>query len=95
VAAVVTNRVHPRFGDITVAEARRRATRCERESRHDEAALWANLAELRQQAEAERQALAPMLERAPGGSAIEIPLLATDVHDLDALDHVATHLAIA
>jgi anion-transporting ArsA/GET3 family ATPase len=95
VAAVVTNRVHPRFGDITVAEARRRATRAGRASRHDEAALWNNLAELRQLAEEERNALAPLLARAPAGSTIEIPLLPTDVHDLEALDHVAAHFAIA
>ena len=55
VAAVVTNRVHPSFGAITVAEAQRRAARCARESRHDEAALWSNLAELRHLAEAERE----------------------------------------
>ena len=95
VAAVVANRVHPRFGGITVAEARRRAAKAERDSRHDQAALWGNLAELRHLAEAERDALAPLLARAPDGSTIEIPLLPTDVHDLDALDHVAGHLAIA
>ena len=95
VAAVVTNRVHPTFGAITVAEARRRAARCVRESRPDEAALWSNLAELRHLAEAEREALAPLLARAPDGSTIEIPLLPTDVHDLAALDHIAAHLELA
>jgi anion-transporting ArsA/GET3 family ATPase len=95
VAAVVTNRVHPEFGDITVTEARRRAARAERDSKHDEAALWANLAELRHLAESERNALAPLLERAVEGSMIEIPLLPTDVHDLAALDHVAAHLSMS
>jgi anion-transporting ArsA/GET3 family ATPase len=95
VAAVVANRVHPQFGGISVAEARRRAARAERDSRHDQAALWGNLADLRHLAEAERTALAPLLARAPDGSTIEIPLLPTDVHDLEALDHVAEHLAIA
>jgi anion-transporting ArsA/GET3 family ATPase len=95
VAAVVTNRVHPRFGAITVAEARRRAARCVRESRPDEAALWSNLAELRHLAEAERDALAPLLARAPDGSTIEIPLLPTDYHDHAALDHIAAHLELA
>src|SRR5918994_1230443 len=94
VEAVVANRVHPRFGAITVSEAKRRAARAERESRHDEAALWSNPAELRYVAEAEREALAPLLARAADGSTIEIPLLATDVHDLDALDHVAGDLRI-
>jgi anion-transporting ArsA/GET3 family ATPase len=94
VAAVVTNRVHPRFGTITVAEARRRAARCTRESRHDEAALWDNLAELRYIAEADREVLEPLLARAPDGATIEIPLLPTDVHDLAALEHIAAHLGV-
>lgn len=94
VAALVTNRVHPRFGDITVAEARRRATRAERSARVDEAALWANLAELRMLADAEREVLAPLLARTAGGTALAVPLLPTDVHDLEALDHVAAHLRL-
>ena len=90
-AAVVANRVHPRLrGD----HGRRGATGRRRRRRHDEAALWGNLAELRHLAEAERDELAPLLARALGGSTIEIPLLPSDVHDLDALDHVAGHLAI-
>ena len=92
VAAVVTNRVHPRFGDITVAEARRRAARARHAAHHDEAALWTNLAELRLLADAERDVLTPLLAKARDGSTIEIPLLPTDVHDLEALDHIAAHL---
>ena len=94
VAAVVTNRLHPRFGDITVTEARRRATRAERAGHREEAALWTNLADLRELADAEREVLAPLLERIEDGSSIEIPLLPTDVHDLDALDHIAEHLEL-
>ena len=92
VAAVVTNRIHPRFGDITVAEARQRATRARQAAHDEEAALWTNLAELQLLAEAEREVLTPLVAKAPDGATIEIPLLPTDVHDLDALDHVATHL---
>jgi anion-transporting ArsA/GET3 family ATPase len=92
VAAVVTNRVHPRFGEITVGEARRRATRAERAAHDDEAALWTNLADLRQLAEAEREVLEPLTAQTAEGTTVEIPLLPTDVHDLDALDHIAAHL---
>jgi len=95
VAAVVTNRVHPRFGDITVAEARRRATRADKAARADEAALWNNLAELQALAAAERDVLAPLLARTADRTSIEIPLLPTDVHDLEALDHIAAHLELA
>jgi hypothetical protein len=91
----VTNRLHPRFGDITVAEARRRATRAEQAGRSDEAALWSNLTEMRGLADAEREVLAPLLERTTEGISIEIPLLPTDVHDLEALEHIAEHLAPA
>jgi anion-transporting ArsA/GET3 family ATPase len=94
VAAVVTNRVHPSFGDIAVAEARRRATRAASASRHDEAAIWSNLAELRAISEAERDVLAPLVGRAATSTTIEIPLLPTDVHDLEALDHIAVHLRL-
>lgn len=95
VAAVVTNRVHPSFGDITLTEARRRATRAAREGRQDEAAIWSNLAELRVLATAERDVLMPLMERAATGTTIEVPLLPTDVHDLEALDHIAGHLGLA
>lgn len=94
VAAVVVNRLHPEFGSITVAEADRRAERAEANDRADEAALWRNLAELRQLAIAEREAVRPLTERTAGTTRIEIPLLPTDVHDLAALDHIAGHLAL-
>ena len=95
VAAAVTNRVHPRFGDITVPEARRRATVAERAGHTDEGALWTNLADLCLLAELEREVLAPLVDRTADGTTIEIPLLPTDVHDLDALDHIAAHLGLA
>ena len=94
VAAVITNRVHPRFGDITIAEARRRATVAERAGHADECVLWSNLADLRLLAESEREVLRPLVARAPHGTTVEIPLLPTDVHDLDALDHIAAHLEL-
>jgi anion-transporting ArsA/GET3 family ATPase len=92
VAAVVANRLHPRFGTIDVAEARRRGRQAREGSQLEQAALWENLAELCALADAERSALEPLLARLAGTPALEIPLLSTDVHDLAALDHIATHL---
>jgi anion-transporting ArsA/GET3 family ATPase len=94
VAAVVTNRLHPRFGSISPAEANRRAQRAERASHGDEAALWRNLAELRQLADAERSAVAPLAAHGDGKPMIEIPLLPTDVHDLEALQYIAALLPV-
>jgi len=82
--------MHPRFGAGTAAEASRKAATAAEGS--DAAALWANLAELRTIAEAERAALAPLVESVGDATLVEIPLLPTDVHDLAALDHLATHL---
>jgi anion-transporting ArsA/GET3 family ATPase len=93
VAAVVTNRVHPRFGELSAADARKRAARAEAGGHADQAALWRNLAEMRQIAEAERDALQPLVTAVGSAPPIEIPLLPTDVHDLAALDHIAAHLA--
>jgi anion-transporting ArsA/GET3 family ATPase len=87
VAATIVNRIHPRFGTGTAAEAGAKAATSPPGS--DAEALWTNLAELRTIAEAERAALAPL---EPAGPIVEVPLLATDVHDLDALTHLATHV---
>jgi anion-transporting ArsA/GET3 family ATPase len=89
VAATIVNRAHPRFGDGTAADADRRADAA---TSSDVAALWRNLAELRRVADAERAALAPLLDRVGDDAAVQVPLLPTDVHDATALDHLATHL---
>ena len=90
VAGTIVNRMHPRFGRGTAAEASQKAAAAPEGS--DVAALWTNLAELRTIAEAERAALAPLIERVGDATLVEIPLLPTDVHDLAALQHLATHL---
>lgn len=90
VAATIVNRMHPRFGAGSAGDARKRASSAPEGS--DVAALWANLADLRSIADAEHAALAPLVERVGDDTVIEVPLLPTDVHDLDALDHLAVHL---
>jgi anion-transporting ArsA/GET3 family ATPase len=89
VSAAVVNRVHPRFGSGTAAEAAERAS-----TEEDPAvtALWVNLAELRTIAEREREAVAPLGDRLDGAALVEVPLMAGDVHDFDGLIEIGTHL---
>lgn len=92
VHATIVNRLHPRFGDGTVADARSRASTASQRGDHDLAAVWGNLAELRTIADAERAELVPLLERVAGSAVVEVPLLPSDVHDIEALDVLARHL---
>jgi anion-transporting ArsA/GET3 family ATPase len=80
-AAVIVNRVHPRF-DVKRA---RRATPALAE-------LLANAAELNAVADSEAAVLAPLLGELRATPTVTVPLLATDVHDLDGLRAVAGHL---
>jgi len=89
VSAAVVNRTHPRFGSGTAAEAAEQAAE---EKDPATAALWTNLAELRTIAEREREAVAPLDDRLDGAALVEVPLLAGDVHDLDGLVEIGTHL---
>lgn len=91
VAATVVNRVQESFGDGTAAEAAGSAD----ETGDDDpaiAALWRNLAELRTIAEAQHEALEPLVDRTGDSTLVEVPLLAGDVHDVDALDQLGAHL---
>jgi anion-transporting ArsA/GET3 family ATPase len=90
--AGVANRVHPRFGTGTSADATDRAKEAETDGRADEAALWQNLALLRALAEADRAELTPFAELLGSTPLAEVPLLAGDVHDLDGLDELRGHL---
>ena len=85
------NRLHPRFGDGTAADADERATKAAQRNEVDLAALWANLADERRLAAVQRTALAPLAARTTG-TLVEVPLLPDDVHDVAALDVLAAHL---
>ena len=88
--AGVANRVHPTFGTGTAAQATARAAAATKDGRDDVAALWTNLAELRALAAAAADELAPLAELL--GPLADVPLLAGDVHDLDGLGEIRTHL---
>ncbi len=92
VAAAVVNRLHPTFGDGTVADARRRADTAAERGHDDLATIWANLADLRSIAMAERAELAPLIDRVGADAIVEVPLLAEDVHDVAALELLGSHL---
>ncbi|MDJ0769427.1 MAG: ArsA-related P-loop ATPase [Ilumatobacter sp.] len=92
VAATVVNRMHPRFGDGSVADAARRAATAAERGDEDLAAMWQNLADLRRVALAEREQLEPLVERVGADTMIEVPLLPSDVHDLEGLDLLGEHL---
>lgn len=92
VAATIVNRLLPRFGDGTVADATTRTATARERGDHDLAALWANLAELRTIADAEREQLRPLIERVGEGAIVEVPRLPSDVHDVAALEMLGAHL---
>ncbi len=91
VAAVVVNRLQPRFGDATAAHALASAE----EHLHSNPALsamWRNLGELRTLADAEESVIEPLVESIDPTAVHRVPLLETDVHSLDGLRDVASHL---
>jgi anion-transporting ArsA/GET3 family ATPase len=89
VSAAVVNRAHPVFGTGTAAEASARAI-----SAADPAvaALWENLAGLRRISESEAAELTPLVDQMRGAPIAMVPLLASDVHDLDGLRQIGRHL---
>lgn len=92
VAATIVNRLLPRFGDGTVADATSRASTARERGDHELAALWANLAELRTIADAEREQLRPLAEQVGEQAMVEVPRLPSDVHDVAALELLGAHL---
>ena len=92
VGAVVINRLQPRFGDATPAEAAAAADAAAAAGDADLAEMWRNLGELRALADAEEGVIAPLVADVQASSIHRVPLLADDVHDLDGLRAVAMHL---
>jgi anion-transporting ArsA/GET3 family ATPase len=89
VAALVVNRLHPRFGSGTAAEA---AAEAEHHRGSALGAMQANLAQLREVAEREREQLGPLVRAVEPAPVVAVPILAGDVHDLDGLVRIAHHL---
>jgi anion-transporting ArsA/GET3 family ATPase len=86
--AGVANRVHPQFGDGSAAAADEAAAAATGEQR----ALWRNLAELRTRRDSELATLDEFVVLFATAVCVEVPQLASDVHDRDGLVHVGRHL---
>lgn len=92
VAAVIVNRLQPRFGDATAEQALTAAATAETAGDHNLAGLWRNLAELRALADAEEGVIAPLIADTGDTAIHRVPLLADDVHDMGGLREIAGHL---
>jgi anion-transporting ArsA/GET3 family ATPase len=92
VAAVVVNRLQPRFGTATPAEATAEASAALADGKPDLAVLWHNLGELCALADAEEAVIAPLVGGIDAAAVHRVPQLDTDVHDLDGLRAIAGHL---
>jgi anion-transporting ArsA/GET3 family ATPase len=89
VRALIVNRMHPRFGDGLAEASRERARTLEGT---DLGGLYANLADFRLVASREEEHLAGLADRVAPAPVIRVPFLRTDVHDLDGLSEVGSHL---
>jgi anion-transporting ArsA/GET3 family ATPase len=88
VQALVVNRMHPRFGDQTATWARERANSVEGPLRP----FYENLADLYEVADGEEAHLRTLVDRVAPAPAVRVPLLASDVHDLDGLSEVRSYV---
>jgi anion-transporting ArsA/GET3 family ATPase len=89
VRALIVNRMHPRFGDGLPEATRERARTL---AGTDLGGLYANLADFRLVASREEAHLAGLAEEVAPAVVVRVPFLQSDVHDLDGLAEVGTHL---
>ena len=89
VAALIVNRVHPRFGPGRVGPLRELARQAEGS---DLAALATNLADLRTLADGEDDNLAELGAQVSPAPVTRVPLFEDDVHDMASLRRIAEHL---
>ncbi len=89
VRAAVINRMQPAFGVGSAGDA---AGETAAASDPVVAALWANVAELRTLREQEQAVISPLVDIAGADAVATLPLLDSDVHDLDGLWTIAAHL---
>ena len=89
VAALVVNRMHPRFG-TGLAEATRERARTLAGT--DLGELFANLADFELVAAREEDHLAGLAARVEPAPVVRVPFLESDVHDVSGLDAIGSHL---
>ena len=89
VEALVVNRMHPSFGSGDALTAHQRA---EANAGSALGHLYANLADFRQLAEVEEHHVEALCERVRPAPVVRVPFLPSDVHDLEGLAALGTHL---
>jgi anion-transporting ArsA/GET3 family ATPase len=96
VQALIVNRLHPRFdvqpGATSPAAPNRRSGRARVDLAEAFPVLRSNWAELRAAAAREEMNIAALAARVAPAPVARVPLLPTDIHDLDAVESVADHL---
>jgi anion-transporting ArsA/GET3 family ATPase len=93
VRALIVNRMHPRFGAGPASATSERARTLGETTALG--ALYANLADFQSAAEAEEDHLADLASEVSDALVVRVPMLSTDVHDLDTLGLVAEHVFAA
>jgi hypothetical protein len=83
------NRMHPPFGPGSAADAHAAATKY---AGTDLGPLWQNLADLRQLAAGEEAQIGGLASRVAPAPVVRVPVLHSDVHDLDGLAQVGSYL---
>jgi anion-transporting ArsA/GET3 family ATPase len=89
VTALVVNRMHPRYGPEWSEVNRERARSLAGSAL---GALYDNLADLHQLADGEEAHVSHLVAQVAPAPSVRVPVLASDVHDLDGLAQVAGHL---
>jgi len=89
VAALIVNRMHPRYGDEWSEVNRERARTL---AGTPLGPLYDNLADLHQLADGEEVHVADLVARVAPAPALRVPVLSGDVHDLDGLAEIADRL---
>jgi anion-transporting ArsA/GET3 family ATPase len=90
VQALIVNRMHPTFGDVGMPEAVRQ--RAHTLAGTEIGGLYQNLAEFQLVAAREEEHLAGLAHTVDPAPVVRVPYLSSDVHDLDGLAAVASHL---
>jgi anion-transporting ArsA/GET3 family ATPase len=88
VAALIVNRMHPSF-EASPIDARARAMEFAGTTLGE---LWANVADFAEMAAGEEARIGPLVARVTSGPVVRVPVLHSDVHDLEGLAEVGAHL---
>ncbi len=92
VTSAIVNRAHPQFGDGTATAAATAANQARQAGDETMAVLWDNVATLRTMRDLELDVIEPLAEIVGAERLVVLPLLDSDVHDLDGLRLIAGHL---